>query len=95
MTEGHGSRFVKRRGGLKIDNLNPPEQVRATRPARALAWTVAAQPPLGAIGVAVIVVLEVFVFGPRRMMIAILLGGIIGCALLVTWLGAGERWRPR
>jgi hypothetical protein len=61
--------------------------MKATRPARALAWMVYALDRYwGLVGVAVVVALEVFVFAPRGMVEWMIGGGIIGAALLVGWL---------
>ena len=61
--------------------------MRATRPARALAWAVDALDRYwGLLGVAVLVALEVFVFAPRGMVEWMIGGGIVGAALLLGWL---------
>jgi hypothetical protein len=61
--------------------------VRATPPARALAWTVDVLDRLwGPIALAVIVSLEIFVFSPRGMVEWMLGCGIVGAALLIGWL---------
>lgn len=70
--------------------------MRATPQARLLAAVVDVLDRYwGPIGVAVVVVLEVFVFAPRQSPLAMLLGGIVGAALLTAWLGGGSGWRPR
>ena len=43
----------------------------------------------GLLGVAIVVALEAFVFGPRRQPEAMLAAGIVGAALLVGWLVGG------
>lgn len=40
----------------------------------------------GPVGVAVVVALEVFVFVPRGQVMAMIIGAIVGAALLVAWL---------
>ena len=44
----------------------------------------------GPLGVAIVVALEAFVFGPRQQPEAMLAAGIVGAALLVGWLVAGS-----
>jgi hypothetical protein len=61
--------------------------MRATPAARALARSVDFVDRFwGLIGVAVVVALEFFVFGPRGMPEWMLGGGIVGAALLLGWL---------
>ena len=61
--------------------------MRATRPARALAFLVDALDRYwGLLGVASVVALEALVFAPRGMTEAMLGGGIVGAPLLVGWL---------
>ena len=61
--------------------------MKATPPARALAWSVDFLDKYwGLIGVAVVVALEVFVFGPRGMVEWMIGAGIAGAALLIGWL---------
>ncbi|MCX6364855.1 MAG: hypothetical protein NTW58_11955 [Actinobacteria bacterium] len=61
--------------------------MKATRPARALAFLVDALDRYwGLLGVIVIVVLEAVVFAPRGMTAAMIAGGIVGAGLLIGWL---------
>ena len=61
--------------------------MRATPPARALAWFVDLLDRFwGLIGLAVVVALEVFVFGPRGMVEWMIGAGIVGAALAIGWL---------
>jgi hypothetical protein len=61
--------------------------MRATPATRALAWSVDFLDRFwGPIGVAVVVALEVLVWGPRGMMEWMIGGGVVGAALLVGWL---------
>ena len=61
--------------------------MRATPATRALAWSVDFLDRFwGLVGVAVVVALEVFVFGPRGMMEWMIGAGIVGAALLLGWL---------
>ena len=70
--------------------------MRATPPARALAWFVDLLERFwGLIGLAICVGLVAFVFAPRGMIEWMLGAAIVGTALVVVWLGAGARWRPR
>ena len=70
--------------------------MKATRPARLLAATVEfVDAYWGIIGLAVVVALEVLVFGPRQQHVGMILAGAAGAAMLVTWMGGGSGWRPR
>jgi hypothetical protein len=61
--------------------------MRATRPARALAFLVnMLERYWGLLGVVTVVALEALVFAPRGMTEAMIGGGIVGAALLVGWL---------
>jgi hypothetical protein len=61
--------------------------MRATPVTRALAWSVDFLDRFwGLIGLAVVVALEVFVFGPRGMVEWMIGAGIIGAALVIGWL---------
>ncbi len=61
--------------------------MKATPPARALAWSVDFLDKCwGLVGLAIVVALEVFVFGPRGMVEWMLDAGVAGVALLVGWL---------
>jgi hypothetical protein len=65
--------------------------MRATPPARLLAWTLAVLDRYwGLLGVAAVVALEALVFAPRGMTAAMIGGGIVGAALLVGWLWGGS-----
>jgi len=64
--------------------------MRATPPARALSRFVDFLDRFwGLLGLAVVVALEVFVFGPRGMVEWMIGAGIAGAALVIGWL-AGE-----
>jgi energy-coupling factor transporter transmembrane protein EcfT len=70
--------------------------VRATPPVRALVFLLALLDRYWApIIVVVVVALEIYVFAPRGMFAAMILGGCVGAAVLVAWLGGGAGWRPR
>jgi hypothetical protein len=61
--------------------------MKATPPARALVWSVDFLDKYwGLIGLAIVVALEVFVFGPRGMVEWMLGAGIAGAALFLGWL---------
>jgi hypothetical protein len=61
--------------------------MRATPPARALSWTVDFLDRFwGLLGLAVVVALEVFVFGPRGMTEWMIGAGAVGAALVIGWL---------
>jgi hypothetical protein len=61
--------------------------VKATPPARALAWSVDFLDRYwGPIGAAVVVALEVFVFAPRGMTVWMIGGGAVGAGLVIGWL---------
>ena len=61
--------------------------MRATPTARAFAWTIDFLDRFwGLVGLAVIVLLEVAVFGPRGMVEWMIGAGVVGAALLVGWL---------
>ena len=61
--------------------------MKATPPARALAWSVDFLDRFwGLVGLAVVVALEVFVFGPRGMVEWMIGAGIVGAGLLIGWL---------
>jgi hypothetical protein len=61
--------------------------MRATPPARAFSWSVDFLDKFwGLIGVAIVVALEVFVFGPRGMVGWMIGAGVVGAALLLGWL---------
>jgi hypothetical protein len=61
--------------------------MKATRSARALAWLVDFLDRFwGLAGLAVIVALEVLVFGPRGMVEWMIGAGIVGAGLLIGWL---------
>jgi len=60
--------------------------VKATPPARVLAWSVDLLDTYwGPIAVSLIVTLEVVVFGPRGMVEWMIGAGVLGAALLVSW----------
>ncbi len=62
--------------------------MRATPATRALAWSIDFLDRFwGPIGVAIVVALEVFVWGPRGMVEWMIGGGVVGAGLLVGWLG--------
>ena len=64
--------------------------MRATPPARALAWLVAFLDHFwGLVALAVMILLEVLVFAPRGMMTAMLVGGIAAAALVAVWVRDG------
>jgi hypothetical protein len=70
--------------------------VKATRPARALAWLVDFLGRYwGLVGLAIVLALEAFVFGPRGMVEWMIGAGIVGTALVVTWLGGTYAYRLR
>ena len=61
--------------------------MRATPPARALAWTVDFLDRFwGPIGVVVVAALEVLVFGPRGMTEWMIAGGAVAAGLFIGWL---------
>jgi len=61
--------------------------MRATRPARLLVRSIGFLDRFwGPLVVAVVVALEVFVFGPRGMVEWMIGAGIVGAALLVAWI---------
>jgi hypothetical protein len=61
--------------------------VRATPPARALAWSVDFLDRYwGLVALAIVVALEVFVFGPRGMVEWMIGAGVVGAGLLIGWL---------
>lgn len=61
--------------------------MKATPPARVLAWSVDLLDTYwGPIAVSLIVTLEVVVFGPRGMVEWMIGSGVLGAALLVGWL---------
>jgi hypothetical protein len=61
--------------------------VRATPPARALAWVVDALDRFwGPLVLLVVVVLEATVFAPRQLLMAMIVGGCVGAAAMVVWL---------
>ncbi len=61
--------------------------MRATPPARALAWLVDVLDRFwGPLAVGIIVVLEAAVFAPRGMMEWMVGAGIVGAGLLVGWI---------
>ena len=61
--------------------------MRATRPARALAFLVDALDRYwGLLGLAMVVVLEALVFAPRGMVEWMIGAGIVGAGLLIGWL---------
>jgi hypothetical protein len=61
--------------------------VRATPPTRALSWLVDFLDRFwGLVGLVVVVLLEVLVFGPRGMVEWMVGAGIVGAALVVGWL---------
>jgi hypothetical protein len=61
--------------------------VRATPPARALAWTLDfLDRAWGPLVVVAVVVLEAAVFAPREQFIAMIIGGCVGAAAMVVWL---------
>ena len=61
--------------------------MKATPAARALSWSVDFLDRFwGLIGVAIVVALEGFVWGPRGMVEWMIGGGVVGAALLVGWL---------
>jgi hypothetical protein len=70
--------------------------VRATPPARALAWLVDFLDRFwGLIGFVVCLLLVALVFGPRGMNEWMLGAGVVGAGLVVAWVGMGaSRWRP-
>lgn len=61
--------------------------MRATPPARALAWSLDVLDRFwGPVVLVVVVVLEVAVFGPRQLTLAMIMSGIVGAAAMVVWL---------
>jgi hypothetical protein len=61
--------------------------MRATPPARALAWVVGALDRFwGPLVLLVVVVLEAAVFAPRGLMLPMIVGGCVGAATMVVWL---------
>ena len=65
--------------------------MRATTPARMLAWTIEALDRYwGLIGLVIVGALEAFVFGPRQMTMAMIVGGIVGAAIFIAWLFGWE-----
>ncbi len=61
--------------------------MRATPATRSLAWSVDFLDRFwGLIGVAIVVALEIFVFGPRGMLEWMIGAGVVGAALLLGWL---------
>jgi hypothetical protein len=70
--------------------------VRATPPARALAFLVDVLDRFwGLIGLAVCLALVALVFAPRGMFEWMLGAACVGTALVVVWIGGGAGWRPR
>jgi hypothetical protein len=68
--------------------------VKATPPARALAWIVDVLDRFwGPIGLAICLLLVALVFAPRGMVEWMLGAAIVGTALVVVWIGSGARWR--
>jgi hypothetical protein len=64
--------------------------MRATPPARVLAWFVEFLDHFwGLIALAVMILLEVLVFEPRGMTTAMLVGGIVAAALVAVWVRDG------
>jgi hypothetical protein len=64
--------------------------VRATPPARALAWLVDFLDRFwGLVALAVMILLEVLAFAPRGMTTAMLVGGIVAAALVAVWVRDG------
>jgi multisubunit Na+/H+ antiporter MnhC subunit len=70
--------------------------MRATPAARAFSWSVDFLDRFwGLIGFAVVVGLEVFVFGPRGMVEWMIGAGVVGAGIVVAWVGMGaSRWQP-
>jgi hypothetical protein len=61
--------------------------LKATPPARALAWSRGFLDRFwGLLGLAMVVALEALVFGPRGMVEWMIGAGIVGAALLIGWL---------
>jgi hypothetical protein len=61
--------------------------MRATPATRAFSWSVDFLDRFwGLIGLAVVVALEVFVFGPRGMVEWMIGAGVVGAALVIGWL---------
>ena len=61
--------------------------MKATPPARAFVWSVDFLDKYwGLIGLAIVVALEVFVFGPRGMVEWMIGAGVVGAGLLIGWL---------
>jgi hypothetical protein len=61
--------------------------VRATPPARLLAWTVDILDRFwGPLVLVAIVALEALVFAPRQWLLAMILGGCVGAAVMVVWM---------
>jgi hypothetical protein len=70
--------------------------VRATPPARALAWLVDFLDRFwGLVGLVVCLLLVSLVFAPRGMIEWMLGTAVVGAAVAVVWIGSGSaRWRP-
>lgn len=69
------------------DETSGGSSMKATPPARVLVALVNGLDRYwGLVGVAVVVLLEAFVFAPRGQTTAMIVGGIVGAALLVGWL---------
>lgn len=67
--------------------------MKATRPARLLAAVVDLLDAWwGLIGLAIVVALEIFVFGPRGQTTLMLVAGIVGAGLLLGWMAGGSGW---
>jgi hypothetical protein len=60
--------------------------MRATPPARTLAWVVDALDRFWGPLVLLVVVLGATVFAPRQLLMAMIVGGCVGAAALVLWL---------
>ena len=61
--------------------------MRATPPARALAWIVDfLDRSWGPLVLVAVVVLEAAVFAPRQQITAVIIGGCVGAATMVVWL---------
>jgi hypothetical protein len=61
--------------------------VKATPSARALAWLVDFLDRFwGLVGLAVVIALEVLVFAPRGMTMAMLLGGLVAAGIMAVWV---------
>jgi hypothetical protein len=69
--------------------------LKATPPARALAWLVDFLDRFwGLIGLGVCVALVALVFAPRGMLEWMIGAACVGAALVVVWIGGGTGFRP-